>query len=66
MTTIVVFFLMPIKRNRIKYSWPSMTEDQIFFISLAEFMDMELRIQKVKVKSLSRVRLFATPWTVTY
>ena len=43
-----------------------MTEDQIFFISLAEFMDMELRIQKVKVKSLSRVRLFATPWTVTY
>ena len=22
--------------------------------------------KKVKVKSLSRVRLFATPWTVTY
>ena len=26
----------------------------------------EASIQKVKVKSLSRVRLFATPWTVAY
>ena len=25
-----------------------------------------IRIMKVKVKSLSRVRLFATPWTVAY
>ena len=40
------FFLMPIKRNRIKYSWLSMTEDQIFLIWLAEFIDMELRIQR--------------------
>ena len=26
----------------------------------------ELALSKVKVKSLSRVRLFATPWTVAY
>ena len=30
---------------------------------ITDSMDMKV---KVKVKSLSRVRLFVTPWTVTY
>ena len=29
-------------------------------------MNIHVRERKVKVKSLSRVRLFATPWTVAY
>ena len=39
-------------------------------MDLTEAVDTKKRWQeytvKVKVKSLSRVRLFATPWTVTY
>ena len=42
-----------------------MKENEQFLIS--QFLPKEQTVKvKVKVKSLSPVRLFATPWTVTY
>ena len=35
------------------------------FVSIVHFIDSSLTM-KMKVKSLSHVRLFATPWTVAY